>query len=317
MRTKSIPVLTRLSIVLKLCFLGFALNSISSARLSAQEEDPSPHSEARLVAETMTLRPGEPFPVAFRIALDPGWHSYWVNPGDAGQPASIDWELPAGFRSGDIRWPYPHLIEALSTVSYGYNEEVVLLTEIVPPRFLTTGQMVAFSAEAHWLVCANICLPARARLEIEVEIADSEPQPDRRWESFFAAARARLPQRAVSWSMIATENKDSFVLSVQPAGGSGLPFDDATFFARERGVIAHGAPQVVTKENGVLRLSIPKSRYFRGPLGSLKGVLVLDQFVGLPDSRTRALVVDAALKELPSEGLDNSRSHKHHTEEEK
>lgn len=304
--------------VLKLCLVGFALHSISTDPLSAQEkEDPSPHSEARLIAETTTLRPGEPFPVAFRISLDPGWHSYWVNPGDAGQPASIDWQLPAGYRAGDIRWPYPHLIEAFSAVSYGYEEEVVLLTEIVPPRFLTTGQKVAFSAEAHWLVCANICLPARARLEIEVEIAGSEPEPNRRWESFFAATRARLPREPVSWSMIAIEGNDTFILSIRPSGDTGLPFDEATFFASERGVIAHGAPQVVTKENGILRMSIPKSRYFRGSLGRLKGVLVLDGFVGLPDGRTRALVVDAALKKTPSEGLDNRTNQKHQTEEEK
>ena len=42
-------------------------------------DDPSPHSDALLVAEVTAIRPGEPFTVALRLTMDEGWHSYWIS----------------------------------------------------------------------------------------------------------------------------------------------------------------------------------------------------------------------------------------------
>ena len=52
-------------------------------------EDLSPYSEVSLLAEITSIRPGQPFTVALRITLDPGWHTYWVNGGDAGLPLAV------------------------------------------------------------------------------------------------------------------------------------------------------------------------------------------------------------------------------------
>ena len=248
------------------------------------------------------MRPGEPFTVGLRLTLDPGWHSYWLNPGDAGQPASIDWEIPAGFRAGEIQWPFPHTVEASSVVSYGYDDEVMLLTEITPPRFMTTGQTVRFAAEVHWLVCANICLPASADLDLEMQLADEPPVPDARWQSLFAETRSRLPTQVDGWDMGVSLNDDTIVLQIIPVNVSGLSFEGAHFFASERGVIAHGAPQLVTQENGIVRIALRKSRFLRAPLVRLTGVLVMPDFVDVAAGRTRALAIDAVMSESAETG---------------
>lgn len=257
------------------------------------EEDPSPSSAAELIPEVKSMRPGESFTVALRITLDPGWHSYWQNPGDAGQPAAIDWKIPAGFRTGEIQWPYPRTVEESTVTSYGYEDEVVLLAEVIPPRFMTTGHTVTFRAEARWLVCNNICLPASADLEFELRLTDAPPLQDTRWESLFAQTRSRLPRQADGWEMNACSNDDSLVLTIIPAETPTRSFEGAHFFASERGVIDHGAPQTISQEHGVVRIVLRKDRFLRTSLGRLTGVLVRPNLGAFVSSDESPLIVDA------------------------
>jgi thiol:disulfide interchange protein DsbD len=196
------------------------------------------------------------------------------------------------------------MVEESTVVSYGYEDEVMLLTEILPPRFMTVGQTVRFAAEARWLVCKNICLPASADLEFELRLTDEPPVPSARWESMFAETRSRLPIRADGLEMSASLNDDSIVLQINSTYVSGLSFEDAHFFASEPGVIAHGAPQFVTQEKGNVRIVLRKSQFLRPTLVRLTGVLVLSDLVDLEAGRTRALAVDAAVAAPAANEMD-------------
>ena len=61
------------------------------------------HAEAELIAARDAAEPGRPLLLALRLRAKRGWHTYWRNPGDSGQPTSIEWKLPAGFSAGAIR----------------------------------------------------------------------------------------------------------------------------------------------------------------------------------------------------------------------
>src|ERR1700677_565932 len=65
------------------------------------------HVKASLAAETQGAAPGSTVYVALIEKIQPHWHTYWRNPGDAGQAPTIAWTLPAGWRAGDIVWPTP------------------------------------------------------------------------------------------------------------------------------------------------------------------------------------------------------------------
>ncbi len=68
---------------------------------------PIPHGTLELIAEKDWITPGHPFNVALRFELEKGWHVYWVNPGDSGEPPRVTWDLPAGIKAGAIEWPAP------------------------------------------------------------------------------------------------------------------------------------------------------------------------------------------------------------------
>jgi thiol:disulfide interchange protein DsbD len=59
------------------------------------------------VSESDAVAPGKTFWIGLRQTIAPGWHTYWINPGDSGEPPQIEWALPAGFSAGDIAWPHP------------------------------------------------------------------------------------------------------------------------------------------------------------------------------------------------------------------
>ena len=127
----------------------------------------SQHVEATLVAEPFKFFPGDPFVVAVRLKMDPGWHTYWVNPGDAGYAPRITWTLPPGFTAGPIQWPTPGLISQPPLMSYGYEGEVWLPVEITPSVSMQLLQgPVELKAHVAWLECADVCIPGKADLSL-------------------------------------------------------------------------------------------------------------------------------------------------------
>ena len=73
-------------------FLLFALIAApATAQLAPRENAIRPE----LVAEGPAT-PGGEVELAIVMHTRPGWHGYWLNPGDAGLPMTIEWQLPTG-----------------------------------------------------------------------------------------------------------------------------------------------------------------------------------------------------------------------------
>jgi thiol:disulfide interchange protein/DsbC/DsbD-like thiol-disulfide interchange protein len=252
------------------------LSLLVPAGLAAQEPgDSSPHSDAWLVSEVASMRPGQPFSVGLRLVMEEGWHSYWRNAGDSGIPTSLEWELPDGFAPGEIQWPYPSRIERPPLVSYGYEREVLLLVEIRPPSDLAVGTTVTLAARADWLICEEPCYPASADVSVELPVRDAAPEPDRRWADAFAAARARLPVAPQGWSIAARYTPSGYGLDVSPPSGRVVSLPENPFFAGAGGVIDHAAPQLVARAGDGFRIRLSESDFALRPADRLEGVLLV------------------------------------------
>ena len=82
--------------------------------------------EVSLVSERSAIAPGQTFMVAFVQRIQPGWHTYWRNPGDSGGPTTLNWTLPFGVQAGGIVWPLPERQRLADLMNYGYSGEVWL-----------------------------------------------------------------------------------------------------------------------------------------------------------------------------------------------
>jgi len=161
-----------------------------------------PHVTAELIPERTNIQPGEPFDVALHLHSDKGWHTYWINPGDAGLATLIKWTLPPGFTAGPIQWPTPEKHNMGPLVTYGYEGDVYLLTTITPPK----GDLpFHFDVKAHaeWLVCQEECIPGKADLALKLDAGLALLLPIEN-KDFFAEARGRLPVGNAPWDVKAS-----------------------------------------------------------------------------------------------------------------
>ena len=117
--------------MLRTFLLAFALWCSADAFAAAVVK--TEHVEAELIAEKAATQAGKPVTIGLRLRMEPQWHTYWKNPGDSGLPTKIEWVLPAGWKAGPIQWPYPHPLPVGPLMNYGYEDEVVLLSELTPP----------------------------------------------------------------------------------------------------------------------------------------------------------------------------------------
>jgi len=165
--------------------------SAALASASAAQDADAP-ARAELLVSHSSIVPGQDFQLALRFNIEPGWHLYWRDAGDAGMPIGIDWELPDGFTAGALRWPTPRRFDDGDIVAFGYQDAVVLSATISAPAELDADR-VRLGARVRWLACKEICLPGSATLERELAVGSDEPADA---AEAIAASAAAAPREA-------------------------------------------------------------------------------------------------------------------------
>ncbi|MET0745237.1 MAG: protein-disulfide reductase DsbD domain-containing protein [Microvirga sp.] len=93
------------------------------------------------------------------IALDPGFKTYWRNPGESGLPPRLDWSASDNVADVTVLWPAPTRIEDAGGVAYVYSHEIVLPV-LVTPRVPSRPVRLALSVD--YGICRDICIPVHA-----------------------------------------------------------------------------------------------------------------------------------------------------------
>lgn len=209
----------------------------------------SDNSTVDLIAEVQSISPGNEFAVAFLLRPDPGWHIYWINAGDAGKPASLKWDLPDGFTASELTFPSPNFVPFGPLMSYGYDEQTLLIARIDAPT--NVDDSVRLVADANWLICDDeICIPERARVELSLPRGDGAF--DSIWRSDFAAARAKHPI-SVPWQATYVSDDDKVLFDLRVPKDFAIDGDVWLFPVAEK-FIDHAAPQVFSVSDGLLRI---------------------------------------------------------------
>ena len=265
--------------------------AIGASHACAQTSPPEGHhASASLVAEIRSIVPGQPFQIALRQQIQPGWHTYWLNPGDSGLPTTIEWALPQGFRAGPITWPTPKRIAYGPVVDYGYENEVLLPVTIDVPSDLASGADVALSAHASWLVCSDTCIPEDAEVRISLPVA-AKAEPDPNWSGRFALNRAHLPSPN-PFPTMATNSDGKIMLHV--ATGDASRLRNLMFFPADPNIIDDDAPQTVTIDTKGLTLALPRDGTKPTP-AELNGLLVFHDSAAQADASLQAITISTLL----------------------
>ena len=243
----------------RICHLILCLLSVSAAFAQA------PATQVSLVHAESQVKSGSVITVGIRFLLQPGWHLYWMNPGDAGQPPSVKWVLPFGWSAGELLWPTPTRLVNSAGVDYGYENEVTLLTAVKVGAI--DGDLVA---NLKWLVCKEVCVPQSGTAGTTVRIGANSVNPAA--QQVMENAKASLPNPVpAAWKTNAFQNPGQVVLNLRP----GIKVMQAMFFPEEREVIENAAPQKLSSTSYAAQLTMKKAGSST-KLSRLKGVLVVN-----------------------------------------
>lgn len=278
-------------------FTPLLLTLLAALPARALETAPvtSPRATVTMIAEPAAIAPGEPFRIALRQRLAPGWHTYWTNPGDAGQPPEVALALPEGASAEPMRFPAPQRIPFGPLVNFGYENEAVFTIPVTPPATLRPGDTFSVTADANWLVCERICIPEEGsfRLDIPVEAA---ARPDAATAPLFTAAEAAEPRAAPFTARIGFEGRQG-VLEVAGPGIAPGAVRDAFFFPADWGVIENAAPQPLALRDGALTLALARGNAEALP-ARIEGIIAITDAAGVRGAYT----IGAAPGAVPATG---------------
>jgi len=230
------------------------------------------HAKVELLARQTSAKPGSDLQLGVHFMLEKGWHIYWINPGDSGQPPSFKWHLPSGFGAGEIQWPRPERLQPSKALAdFGYSDEVLLPLTIHAPSTISNGASVEFSAEAKWLICREVCIPEETTLHLTLPVS-SAASADQQHALLFEKTDKLIPRPLPSaWKVSFTPAKDNLVLTIR----AGKPITQAEFFPLEPAQIDNAAPQKVQSTPQGAKITMKKSDLLLKPISTLRGVLAM------------------------------------------
>jgi DsbC/DsbD-like thiol-disulfide interchange protein/cytochrome c biogenesis protein CcdA len=237
--------------------------------------------DPQLVAEGPAPAGGE-IELAIVMHTKPGWHGYWLNPGDAGLPMKVEWQLPGGWSAGQLRYPVPTRLTIGGLMNYVYEHDYAVLVRVEVPA--GARGVVPIRAKATWLACTDkICVPESGELSLDLPIGSGTPN-----RAAFDQWRKALPRPLAS------------AAHFQVAGNSirlGIPLprdvkvEEPYFFPSVDGAIDYAGEQHFSRKDDLLIAELPRRN---GEPTRLAGVLSLGD--------GRGLDVEAASGAVPAGG---------------
>jgi thiol:disulfide interchange protein DsbD len=263
-------------LIFALFFLLFAGLPVPALPNSAD----SAHLHVQLVAPESNLFPAGRNDLGLYFKLEPGWHIYWKNAGDSGEPPHIHWTLPDGVTAGTMEFPAPQRLPLGPLMDFGYEGEVLFPLQLHVAKTVKPGPAV-LHAKVDWLVCREVCIPGKAELEETLRVSPQDSGLASSSTSNSDAALFKrlanllptpLPQNAKAVFQLA---KDGFRLAVV----TGRRETTAAFFPADQDILDNPAPQKLTSTANGLILDLKKDPNLTANLtanvAQLKGVLEL------------------------------------------
>ncbi|HEX7929975.1 MAG TPA: protein-disulfide reductase DsbD domain-containing protein, partial [Sphingomicrobium sp.] len=205
--------------------------------------------EPQLVAEG-PAPPGGEVELAMEMRTQPGWHGYWLNPGDAGLPMSVKWELPPGYSVGPLRYPVPSRLTVAGIMNYVYEHDYAVLVRLKVPR--GAKGVVPIRASANWLACTDkICVPESGEIALDLAIGTGSPENRAQFDEW----RRALPRPLVTPARFEISGDKLRVAIPLPRN---VAVEEPYLFPAEDGPVDYAAQQHFRRLGDLLIAELPR-----------------------------------------------------------
>jgi len=234
----------------------------------------APHVHVQLITPQDQIYPNGKNAVGLYFKLEAGWHVYWKNAGDSGEPPHIHWTLPEGVTAGAMRFPAPKRLPLGPLMDFGYEDEVLFPLQLQVAPTVTAGK-VLLHAHVDWLVCREVCIPGKADLETMLGMMPTEPPAlvgSAQDADLMTRLAATLPKPLPADVTVTFQpTKDGFRLGVV----TGHKERQAAFFPADQDILDNPSPQKPAPTSKGLVLELKRDAMLKTTPAQLAGVLEL------------------------------------------
>jgi thiol:disulfide interchange protein DsbD len=227
--------------------------------------------EVRLVADQSAWQPQKPLGLLIDVRHKPGWHTYFINPGEAGLGLKLKWTHNPGIIISELQWPIPEKKDLLGLVAYSYSGQSLYVLQLsTGPDFdsesAPSGQdSLKLRADLNFLVCADICVPETHQVTLELPRSDA---PAATHQDLFAKARLALPQSQFIGSHYESGQKGILRLAIKTNQGEQRP-SSVHIIPYDESVMSPTTPQTLyLGDEGVL-IKTKSLSDLKGPVRAL------------------------------------------------
>jgi DsbC/DsbD-like thiol-disulfide interchange protein len=178
-----------------------------------------PGARARLIATGFPASSDPERPAAaLEIRLDPGWKTYWRDPGEGGLPPVFDWSGSDNLKDAQLRWPLPKRFVDAGAESIGYQGEAILPLVVEP---IDPDYPVRLALTLSYAICKDLCVPVEARLALAIPAGSTRSPHLAGVEAALARVPPALPPDGSGVSATLRRNGPDTELAVGLALGQG------------------------------------------------------------------------------------------------
>lgn len=190
--------------ILVLVFLLLTVNSVPQSHNFAK---------ASLVMDSFRKNSDNKITLGLLVKLEPEWHIYWRNSGDSGIPTKIDFSLPHGFTAAEVKFPIPKAFEFDGLVSYGYENQVLFISEIsLPSKTFLKEETINVKLKS--LICKDICIPFDTTLNVTINL-NKDYKPNEETSNLFRQTISNLPFSDTNLFASASLESDKVYLQIK------------------------------------------------------------------------------------------------------
>ena len=160
----------------KVMFLaGFAVLLVVSAPAGAATESEwveHQYAKSRLVASHDGIQENADnlLYLGWEVNLPKGWKTYWRTPGDAGRPASFDWQGSTNLKAAEVLYPKPDRFQIFGLQTFGYEENILIPIRLYPEY---PGLPIHVELSTWFMACQEICVPFEAKYSLDFPLTET------------------------------------------------------------------------------------------------------------------------------------------------
>ncbi len=197
-----------------LLFLAFFLPGLARAEVGAWQTEKEV--AVRLVSAVKGTRNRSEVLLGLDIKLAEGWHTYWRDPGGAGEPPRFDWTGSENLAEAVLLYPAPTRYGEGDAAFIGYKGDVLMPLRIA---LKDQGRPLALKGKLHLFICKELCLPKTFPLALTLPADTGEASPD---AALIEKALQTVPPAEKGepalpfWSLLLLALLGGFILNLMP-----------------------------------------------------------------------------------------------------